>query len=287
MTYRQSSTAQVLALAIFAAAALRCAQAGDMPKSYILVNWSNVSELRIEEEIDGAYVPAAPTAEDLIAADPPCEEMLRVADQLNLSSAGIYDKVQPFEQEKPPLTPAGKFKLAIVNTVDPFNMATASADAAFSAWTSSSSSAYGRGGMAFAKRFGTDMTDELSGEFFQAFMFPAIFGQDPHYHRDVMDKTPNRVRYALLQVFVTRSDKGNKIFNFGEVFGNFAAASLGNLYHSDRAKGFGPTSARIGVSIASDAAWNLFTEFWPDVTRHMNFRMVFLRRLAERAARQN
>ena len=41
------------------------------------------------------------------------------------------------------------------------------------------------------------------------------------------------------------------------------------------------------VSITSDAAWNLFTEFWPDVSRHISFRMVFLRRLAERAAQPN
>ena len=74
------------------------------------------------------------------------------------------------------------------------------------------------------------------------------------------------------------------MFNYGEVLGNFAAASVGNLYHPDRDTGFGPTSARIGVSIASDAAWNLFTEFWPDVSKHINFRMMFLRRLAERAA---
>ena len=77
------------------------------------------------------------------------------------------------------------------------------------------------------------------------------------------------------------------MFNFGEVLGNFAAASLGNVYHPDRDTGFGPTSARIGVSIASDAAWNLFTEFWPDVSKHMNIRMMFLRRLAEHAAEPN
>jgi len=250
----------------------------------MLVNWSDVSELRIEEEIDGTYVPAAPSAEDLISADPPCEEVLQVADQLNLSPAGIYDKLQPFEQEKRPLKPAGKFRLAIVNSIDPFNMVIAAGDAANSAWTSKSTSAYGTGSKAFAKRFGTDMTDELSGEFFQTFAFPSIFGQDPHYHRDVKDHTPKGISYALTQVFVTRSDSGHKMFNFGEILGNFAAASLGNLYHPDRAKGFGPTSARIGVSIASDAAWNLFTEFWPDVSRHMNLRMMFLRRLADHAA---
>src|SRR5262249_31077337 len=230
------------ALAIFTLAALSCAQAANAPKSYMLVSWPDASEFETE---DGDFdLPPAPSAEQLVPDGPPCAEMLSFADQFTLTPAGIYSKVQPFQQEKAPLTPAGKFKLAIINTIDPFNMATAAGDAAVSTWTSEPGSAYGTGRMAFAKRFGTDMTDELSGEFFQTFMFPAIFRQDPHYHRDVDDKTSRRIRYALTQVLITRSDKGHKMFNFGEVFGNFAAASLGNVYHSDRDTGFGPTTAR-------------------------------------------
>ena len=284
MARRYLSTEWLLVLAIFTLAGLSCAHAAD-PKSYMLMSWPNASEFETQ---DGDFdLPPAPSTEQLVSDGPPCPDMLSFADQFTLTPSGIYDKIQPFQQEKTPLTPVGKFKLAIINTIDPFNMATAAGDAAFSTWTSDPGSTYGTGRMAFAKRFGTDMTDELSGEFFQTFMFPAIFGQDPHYHRDVDDKTPRRIRYALTQVLVTRSDRGHKMFNFGEVLGNFAAASLGNLYHPDRARGFGPTSARIGVSIASDSAWNLFTEFWPDVSRHMNIRMVFLRWLAEHAADQN
>jgi len=275
----------VSALAILTLAALSYARAADAPKNFLLVSWPDASEFETE---DGDFdLPPAPSTEQLVSDGPPCAEMLSFADQFTLTPTGIYNKIQPFQQEKAPLTPAGKFKLAIINSIDPFNMATAAGDAAVSTWTSEPGSAYGTGRMAFAKRFGTDMTDELSGEFFQTFMFPAIFRQDPHYHRDVDDKTPRRIRYALTQVLITRSDKGHKMFNFGEVFGNFAAASLGNVYHSDRDTGFGPTTARIGVSIGSDAAWNLFTEFWPDVSRHMNIRMVFLRWLAEHAADQN
>ena len=273
-------------LAIVTLAALSCARAADAPKNFLLVSWPDASEF---ETRDGDFdLPPAPSTEQLVSDGQPCAEMLTtVSDQFKLVPTGVYDKIQPFQQEKTPLTPGKKFTLAIVNTVDPFNMTLAVADAADSAWTSKSTSVYGKGSKAFAKRFGTDMTDELSGEFFQTFMFPAIFGQDPHYHRDVDDKTPRRIRYALTQVVVTRSDSGHRMFNYGEILGNFAAASLGNIYHPDRDTGFGPTTARIGVSIVSDAAWNLFTEFWPDVSRHINFRMMFLRRLADRAAQPN
>ena len=228
--------------------------------------------------------PPAPSLEELAAVEP-LEEALKVGD-LPLTPSGIYEKA-PAEVEKTPLTPRRKFRLAMVNTSDPFNVFTLASGAGFDTFLSRRNSDYGTGGMAFAKRFGTGMTDELSGEFFQTFLFPAIFRQDPHYHRDVDHKIPSRVVYALTQVLVTRSDSGHKMFNYGEVLGNFASASVGNIYHVDRDTGFGPTTARIGVSIASDAVWNLFTEFWPDVTKHMNLRLVFLQRLAERAAEQN
>jgi hypothetical protein len=238
------------------------------------------------DEIAELTAPPGPSPEAVLAASYGCAEVLKVATQLTVAP-NVYEKVQPHEQEKPPLTPVRKLRLAMVNVIDPFNLFAASGDASFSTWTSSSKSTYGTGWMAFGKRFGTDMTDELSGEFFQTFVFPSIFGQDPHYHRDEGERTPARIRYALTQVFITRSDSGRKIFNFGETLGNIAAASLGNVYHPDQGKGFGPTSARIAVSIASDAAWNLFTEFWPDVAKHINFRMVLLQRLADRAARPN
>ncbi len=238
------------------------------------------------DEIAELTAPPAPSPEAVLEVSYGCAQVLKVATQLSVAPS-VYEKVQPHEQEKPPLTPAGKLRLAIVNAVDPFNVFTAAGDAGFSTWKSNSQSTYGTGWMAFGKRFGTDMTDELSGEFFQTFVFPSIFSQDPHYHRNEGARTPPRIRYALTQVFITRSDSGRKIFNFGEILGNFAAASLGNVYHSDQGKGFGPTSSRIVVSIASDAAWNLFTEFWPDVAKHINFRMVLLERLADRAARPN
>jgi len=41
------------------------------------------------------------------------------------------------------------------------------------------------------------------------------------------------------------------------------------------------------ISIGSDSAWNLMTEFLPDIARHLNPRVMLLRRLADKAASQN
>ncbi len=275
-TYR-SIAAYLTALLIFAGCALgaACAQQPGAPAFFAF------SDLATET----SEFPPSPSLDQVNATQYLAKEALPIETEFMLSPALIKDsKVQPPQQEKVPLTPKRKLRLAIINTIDPLNLVTAAAQSGMDTVTSEANSAYGTGGSAFAKRFGTTMTDEISGEFFQTFFFPSIFRQDPHYHRDVGAKTSSRILYAFSQVLITRSDAGHKTFNYGEVLGSFAAASVGNFYHVDRAKGFGPTSERVAVGIASDSAWNLFTEFWPDVTKHINFRMVFLRRLAEHAA---
>lgn len=232
-------------------------------------------------------VPSPPTPEEVTDAGLMEQQPLPIESGFLLSPSGFFkgeERVQSSAPDKVPLTPQRKFRLAMTNAVDPLNLVTGAAQSAIDTYTSGANSAYGTGRSAFAKRFGTTMNDEFSGEFFQTFFFPSIFRQDPHYHRDLGAKTSSRIVYALCQVLITRSDSGHKTFNYGEVLGSFAAASLGNVYHLDRAQGFGPTSQRVSIGIASDSAWNLFTEFWPDVAKHLNFRMVFLRQLAEHAA---
>src|SRR5205814_1524506 len=97
MARRYPTTGQLLLLAIFAVAALSSAQGADGPKSYMLVNWPDGSELGTD---DGDFdLPPAPSTEQLVSVGPPCAEMLRVTDQFNLSPTGVYDKIQPFQQE--------------------------------------------------------------------------------------------------------------------------------------------------------------------------------------------
>jgi hypothetical protein len=131
------------------------------------------------------------------------------------------------------------------------------------------------------------MADEASSEFFETFLVSSLFHQDPHYHRDPGKSKPRRIAYALSRVAISRSDSGKPIFNYAEFLGTTAAAVFEDSYHFERDQSPGATAQRIFVSIGSDAAWNLLTEFLPDVAKHVNPRLILLRRLAERAAQQN
>lgn len=77
------------------------------------------------------------------------------------------------------------------------------------------------------------------------------------------------------------------MFNFAEVLGTASASVLEGSFHPEWNRGPRASAQRIFISIGSDAAWNLMTEFLPDVARHVNPRFILLRRLAEKAAAQN
>lgn len=231
----------------------------------------------------------APAAIPISALSPSasCDRIAEIEEQLQgkLTAKDLH-RIEGPEQHLP-LTPSGKFHLAVVNFSDPFTIGTTALDAEISNATSKPTSAFGSGAAGFGRRFGMSMADDASSEFFQTFLVSSIFHQDPHYHRDPGASTPRRIGYALSRVLISRSDFGKPMFNYAEVVGTTAASIFADSYHFERDQGPGATSQRIVVSIGSDAVWNLLTEFLPDVAKHVNPRFILLRRLAERAAEQH
>src|SRR5262249_58513192 len=104
----------------------------------------------------------------------------------------------------------------------------------------------------------------------------SLFHQDPHYHRDPGSPTRRRIGKALAYVLVTRSDSGRPMFNFAEVLGTTSSSIVEGSFHPEWERGLGATAGRIAISIGSDAAWNLITEFLPDVARPLNPPFILL-----------
>ena len=189
-------------------------------------------------------------------------------------------------EQGPPLGVSGKFRLAVANVSDPFNILTIAFDAEVGNATGPKSP-LPRGAVGFGDRFGQAMAGEVLGEFSSTFLVSSIFHQDPHYHREPDAATGRRMLHALSYVVVTRSDSGKPIFNFAEVLGTASSSIVEGSFHPEWERGPGASAGRIFISIGSDAAWNLLTEFLPDAARHINPRLLLLRRLADRAAAQN
>ena len=228
-----------------------------------------------------------PIPNSAVANSENCDRISRLSGQLQTQIEREDLRRIEGPQQLAPLTPSGKFHLAVKNFADPINIAGTAADAAISNALSDSTSAFGTGWSGFGKRFGMSMADNAVSEFFSTFLVASLAHQDPHYHRNPAASTGKRIVYALTRVVIARSDAGSPMFNYSEVVGTSAASLVQNAYRFDRDQSPGAVSSRIAVSIAFDSGWNLVNEFLPDIAQHINPRFFFLRRLAERAAKQH
>jgi hypothetical protein len=221
-----------------------------------------------------------------VATSENCNRLADLEEQFEHGfAADNFQRIQGPEQHAP-LGVSGKFRLAVANVSDPFAIITTALDSEFGDATDGHTKL--RTGMAgFGQRFGASMAGQATSEMFSTFLISSIFHQDPHYHRDPAAPTRTRIGKALAYVFVTRSDSGKRMFNFAEVLGTTSSSIVEGTFHPEWEKGPGAAAGRIAISIGSDAAWNLMTEFLPDVARHLNPRWMLLRRLADRASEQN
>ena len=173
------------------------------------------------------------------------------------------DSVQPVC----PLTNSEKFRVFLRDSYSPFNGIAAGFNAAISQATQGRKG-YGQGWDAYGSRYGAAFADSESSGLFQSFLLPALFHQDPRYFRLREGTFFHRSIYATTRVFVTHGDNGHHQFNVSEILGGFASAGLANVYYPSDRREVGDVLVRAGLGIVSDAGWNLFKEFGPDITHH-------------------
>jgi hypothetical protein len=128
---------------------------------------------------------------------------------------------------------------------------------------------FGQGVAGYARYYGTSYGDQVIGNMLTEGFMPILFHQDPRYFRKAHGSTWGRLGYALTRVLICKTDSGKPTFNFSEVIGNGAGASIANLYYADD-RGFSPTMTRMSTQIATDALSNTLKEFWPDIKRHLH-----------------
>jgi len=168
-----------------------------------------------------------------------------------------------------PLTGRQKAKLAACDFTHPMTYIVAAADSAISTAVDPHSP-YGPGMKGIARRFGIDMTDELSDDFFMTWFYPTLFHQNPQYHRlGPSHAMHSRVAYAMTRIFIAEDDHGKNTFNAGELFGTVTTNVLGNTYHQHESQGTLNTFVRISVSLASDSGFNIWKEYEPEMTRRL------------------
>jgi len=133
----------------------------------------------------------------------------------------------------------------------------------------------GRGGYGYLRRYGYNVADEANFVFFSAYLFPTLFHEDPRYIP--MDQGTKRVRtaYAISRVVLTRNDAGGTALNKSLILGTVVSSAIASAYYSPAggSTGAGVIFANAGISLASDAGYNLLKEYWPNVAAKLKLNL--------------
>jgi hypothetical protein len=159
-----------------------------------------------------------------------------------------------------PLKPKQKFRLALRSATDPVTFFTPSTLAGIQQARDTYPD-YGQGAAGYAKRYAADYGDLFIGRMLGSAVFPSLFHQDPRYFYQGTGSISSRVWHALSFAIICRGDNGRRQFNYSHILGNFAAASISNLYRPADNRGIALTVDNALLHTATNAAGNLAREF--------------------------
>jgi hypothetical protein len=146
----------------------------------------------------------------------------------------------------------------------------------------------GTGARGYFTRYGLNLADQANFCFFKASLFPSIFHQDPRYIPHDGGSTAERLKYALTRVFVARGDSGQSEVNRSNMVGMLISTSISSVMYSSYGAdvGVGGNFVAYGYNIATEAAFNVLKEFWPDVARKMKLNL-WLRNIVRASLRDH
>lgn len=164
----------------------------------------------------------------------------------------------------PPLSTSQKFSQVEKNFVNPFTFTGVAIEAGFDQ-AIDVHHGYGPGGKGYVKRYGADLADVASAQFFGIGVYPSLFHTDPRYYRMGNGTFVARAVYSVTRVLTTRTDSGHQRFNAPEILAAATSSGISRTYYPADERNAGDFAYSMGSRIAFDAAYNLAKEFWPDV----------------------
>ena len=162
-----------------------------------------------------------------------------------------------------PLTPEQKMRIAAKDSFD-YPLVLVGAAYAGLYQLENTHPEFGQGFKGYLRRFGTSYCDQVTGNIMTEGLMPILLKQDPRYFRLAEGSKAKRTWYALSRIVVTRTDSGNKAFNYSELVGNGIAAGIGLSYYPDD-RNVPDYLQNWGTQLATDAVSQVLKEFWPDI----------------------
>jgi hypothetical protein len=137
--------------------------------------------------------------------------------------------------------------------------------------TSISAATSSFGFSSYLRLYSLNAADECNFVFFNGFLFPTVFHEDPRYIPRDRGSVRQRLAYALTRTVVARSDSGKPKFNATRLLGTLAATSLSSSYYYRAGADVSIKSnfVNYGINLGSETAMDMLKEFWPDVARKL------------------
>jgi hypothetical protein len=169
--------------------------------------------------------------------------------------------------EKSPMTDAVRLKELEYDTIGGFPLFRYAADAAVSQGMDSPSE-WGQGTEGYAKRFANAFATNAAH---QAITYGAatLFQEDNRYFASGKTTAKARTIHALLSPFETHREDGRLAFGYSNVLGAAGAGFLSRAWEPPSWQGGANIARCIGFSFLSEAGFNTFREFVPDLIRKL------------------
>jgi hypothetical protein len=123
---------------------------------------------------------------------------------------------------------------------------------------------WGEGWGAYAIRYSASLGTNLTRQF-SAFGLESLLHEDPRYFPSEEKGFGRRLRNALLQTVVARTDSGKETFAWARMGSAFAAGELANTWQPPSTSTPGRGLTRGCIILGGDFAYNLLQEFVPFV----------------------
>lgn len=172
--------------------------------------------------------------------------------------------------EVPPLTAGQKFTVLTRSSFDYAKFVWYGALAGIGQAVNSQSG-YGQGAAGYGKRYGAAFADGTMEDYMTGAILPSLLHQDPRYFQLGKGGFWHRTGYAMSRIAITRSDSGHNQFNFSEVVGSGAVASIGTFsYYPNNDRTASNVMSVWGTQLGIDTFVIVLKEFWPDIRRNLS-----------------
>ena len=160
-----------------------------------------------------------------------------------------------------PMTPSDRLHDYLKNAFSLSSLAESGASAGIDQW-SNHPVEWGQGSKGYARRFGNAYARTLVRQT-MVFGISSALHEDNRYRRSTETGIIPRLKYALVSTVLARRDDGSRRLSVSRFSGTVGAAFVSRIWQPADTNGTGEAWAGFALSMGSQAAFHVVSEFFP------------------------